>query len=510
MSSFQVYGDFNCPFCYALEERLRDFSEDHEIEWRPIQHVPNLMNLSNVEDLAELASEVFTVRHRSPDLAIAMPRLRPNSALVNEIYIAIQSRDHGLAGRFRERVFEALWKEGLDISTTEVVESLLAELGIARPEPRAEEQDSLAAFQRQWQSADPNRRIPIMTADDGRVLPGLSCPRDIECFLAGSEPSGEPSGVCEFIPSPVVLVIGHPAAIWHLVDAIQPEIDLLVASDCLWAKKLIEDGLKPDLLLLSSVEGDEALLNCRELQQISEGADTPIMIVDQDTDPERELNFLQCGAAGYFQATANPQLFKARVSVHLANKTRRDHLLETVRLDPLTRIPNRRELERVLEVEWRRGVYSKLPISVALLDVDYFKKYNDTYGHQAGDQCLVQLTTALQNALRREADFVARYGGEEFVLVLPDCTKIGAQEIAETCRKSAESLEIPHSESAVAPVVTISLGLTTVVPSLETNLHMVLKTADRALYQAKSKGRNQIYWASVGEVDSAQDPTDQS
>ena len=100
--------------------------------------------------------------------------------------------------------------------------------------------------------------------------------------------------------------------------------------------------------------------------------------------------------------------------VHLTNKTRLDHLQKTVLLDSLTGIPNRRELERVLEVEWRRAIYSQLPLTVTLFDVDHFKNYNDTYGHQSGDQSLIQVTIALRDALRRDSDFVARYGGEVF------------------------------------------------------------------------------------------------
>jgi len=125
-----------------------------------------------------------------------------------------------------------------------------------------------------------------------------------------------------------------------------------------------------------------------------------------------------------------------RVHLHLTNKTRQDHLQKPVRLDSLTGIPNGRELERVLEVERRRAIYSQLPLTAALFGVDHFKNYNDTYGHQCGDQCLIQGTIALRDALRRDSDFVARYGGEQFLLELSDCTPVGAMEITECCRSA--------------------------------------------------------------------------
>lgn len=394
----------------------------------------------------------------------ACSQRRPDSGPANLILIALLSQNVLLAQQFRARVFEALWAEGLDISNDGVIAILLAELGIDMPQIASNPKAQLAAFQRQWQAVDSNRRIPIMTASDGRSLIGLSAPRDIECFLSGRKSKGEPSGMCEFVPRPVVLDIGHPTSIWHLIDVLQPAVDLLVAAEISWALRLIDDGLRPDLLLPSLTQDDDAVSPCNQLQEAPLAADIPIMVIDQDAGPTRELQFLQSGAAGYFQATADPQLFNARVHVHLTNKNRRDHLQETVRLDSLTGIPNRRELEGVLEVEWRRAIYSKLPLTVALFDVDHFKNYNDTYGHQAGDQCLIQITIALRDALRRDSDFVARYSGEEFLLVLPDCTQVGVMENTESCRREVELLNIPHSGSSAAPVVTISVGLTTVMP----------------------------------------------
>ncbi len=156
------------------------YEDCQDIEWRPIQHVPNEMNLANVEDMAQLASEVFTVRHREPEVAIAMLQRRPDSGPANLILIALLNQNVLPAQQFRARVFEALWAEGLDISNDEVIANLLAELGIDMPQIASNGKAQLTAFQSQWQAADPDRRIPIMTASDSRSLIGLSAPRDIE------------------------------------------------------------------------------------------------------------------------------------------------------------------------------------------------------------------------------------------------------------------------------------------------------------------------------------------
>lgn len=159
-------------------------------------------------------------------------------------------------------------------------------------------------------------------------------------------------------------------------------------------------------------------------------------------------------------------------------------------LDSLTGIPNRRRLDEYLASEMKRAVRAATPIALIMLDIDYFKHYNDTYGHQMGDQCLIQVAAALEGTLKRPGDMVARYGGEEFVVVLVETNKSGAASLAEKMRARVEGLLIEHSQSPVAPHVTISLGLTSAVPGQACEASMLFSAADQALYQAKHEGRN--------------------
>ncbi len=163
-------------------------------------------------------------------------------------------------------------------------------------------------------------------------------------------------------------------------------------------------------------------------------------------------------------------------------------------LDGLTGIPNRRWFDEIYETEWRRAERSVTPLSVIMMDIDYFKLFNDTYGHAEGDKCLKEVASVLSSQAKRPMEVVARYGGEEFVVVLPDTDINGARIVGQNMRISVENLKIPHMKSEVSHVVTISLGLAVSNPPVrETDTpQSLLKNADKMLYRAKEQGRNRI------------------
>ncbi|HEX9670891.1 MAG TPA: diguanylate cyclase [Thermoanaerobaculia bacterium] len=167
-------------------------------------------------------------------------------------------------------------------------------------------------------------------------------------------------------------------------------------------------------------------------------------------------------------------------------------------LDGLTGIANRRRFEEVLDLEWRRASRAGLPLALAMVDIDHFKRYNDAQGHQRGDDCLVRVAHALAGSLHRAGDFVARYGGEEFVVVLPGSDEEQAVAYAETLRRGIEALAIPHAGSATADVVTVSVGVAAAVPEPGAPPAALVEAADRALYTAKHNGRNRVERAGAG------------
>lgn len=160
--------------------------------------------------------------------------------------------------------------------------------------------------------------------------------------------------------------------------------------------------------------------------------------------------------------------------------------------DGLTNIANRRLFDQTLDGEWNHARRNQQPISLIFLDIDDFKKYNDHYGHQAGDECLKKVANALSKIPTRTTDLVARYGGEEFVLLLPNASAESAIEMAEKCREMILNLNIKHQTSSVRNIVTVSSGVCTIVPTVETSPSALFSIADKMLYQAKKNGRNRV------------------
>ena len=156
----------------------------------------------------------------------------------------------------------------------------------------------------------------------------------------------------------------------------------------------------------------------------------------------------------------------------------------------MTQIANRRRFDECLEQEWRRLQREGKPLALILGDIDFFKNYNDYYGHQMGDDCLWSVAQALDANVRRPADLAARYGGEEFAVILPNTPLEGALHVAEAIRQAITELQINHSRSAVAAHVTMSIGVSAAFPGQDGSTERLVQTADSALYKAKSEGRN--------------------
>lgn len=185
-----------------------------------------------------------------------------------------------------------------------------------------------------------------------------------------------------------------------------------------------------------------------------------------------------------------------RYSAILSDVTERKKNEEYLRFlsmrDGLTGLFNRRTFDEEMKNEWRRALRISAPFSLIILDIDYFKSYNDTYGHQQGDNCLKAVAEVINNSVHRKGDMTARYGGEEFVILLPSSSKSDALFIAEAIRSRVAELGLAHKNSAIYKTVTASLGIGTLVPSLKNSPEKLFKLADKALYAAKSQGRNRV------------------
>jgi diguanylate cyclase (GGDEF)-like protein len=160
-------------------------------------------------------------------------------------------------------------------------------------------------------------------------------------------------------------------------------------------------------------------------------------------------------------------------------------------IDTLTGINNRRYFDSQLNIQWNIALRNRFPVSLFMVEIDYFKQFNDIYGHLAGDECLRVVAKTLSNYLRRVSDFIARYGGEKFVILINNINEKQAQAFADQLRSQVQSLAIAHKESPIAHYVSVSIGHCTLIPELDMNAKTFLQRADEALYQAKAAGRNQ-------------------
>ena len=275
---------------------------------------------------------------------------------------------------------------------------------------------------------------------------------------------------------------------------------------------------RPDLILLDIImpgmDGFEVARRIRQLEQFGEW--TPIIFLTartSDADLERAISvggddYLIKPVSGTVLAAkvrAMQRIAQMRFSLLVLTRKLDDANQELTRLsslDGLTGISNRRQFDETLLREWRRLGRQGRPLSMLLCDVDYFKQFNDAYGHQVGDECLKAVARTLKDTLRRPADLVARYGGEEFAVILPDTEITGALQVAEAMRSAVEGLNITHRYSKGASVVTISIGVASTTPSRTgSDSSALLKRADDALYQAKQAGRNRIAAAAVSAID---------
>jgi len=251
--------------------------------------------------------------------------------------------------------------------------------------------------------------------------------------------------------------------------------------------------VQPDIILLDVImPGLNGFDVCERLKQDGMLADVPIIFTTSLNDVEDEMRGLSLGAIDYVTKPVKPAALRARVGNHVEMKRMRDQLAQIAVTDALTGLSNRRHMEQKLGSEVARLTRTESWLSVIMLDIDFFKAFNDTYGHPAGDKCIAMVASALNRAERRASDMCARYGGEEFACILPDTNGEGALKVAADIRKQINLLHIPHEHSSVSPLVTVSIGIVS-APCLE-GMPSSFWTdhADRQLYCSKVNGRNQI------------------
>jgi diguanylate cyclase (GGDEF)-like protein len=292
---------------------------------------------------------------------------------------------------------------------------------------------------------------------------------------------------------PKLLVVDdQPINIQVMYQIFAPDYQVFMATSGLQALALCKEN-PPDLILLDVVmPGMDGFEVCTQLKTDETTRNIPVIFVTGHNDAEQETYGLDVGAVDFISKPVNPAVVRARVKTHLTLKFQSDVMRKLVFLDGLTGVYNRRYFDQQLSMEMARAVRNDSPLALIMLDVDFFKRYNDHYGHQAGDDCLRMVSSALKEGLRRPADLVARYGGEEFACILPDTDFVSAMAMAEDLELRVRAKAITHEQSDVAKVVTVSLGVAGRGPKGAGSVTALLAQADAQLYNAKHAGRGRV------------------
>ncbi|MCL4556659.1 MAG: diguanylate cyclase [Gammaproteobacteria bacterium] len=291
----------------------------------------------------------------------------------------------------------------------------------------------------------------------------------------------------------VLIVDDMPTNVKVLANGLKNEYHIQVASNGAKAIEIARSSTPPDLILLDIIMPDmDGYEVCRRLKNDAQTSSIPIIFVSalgEALDEEKGLNL---GAVDYISKPFHLPIVRARLRNHMTLKRKTDLLEDMSHMDGLTHVANRRQFDETFEKEAQRCQRDGHYLGIIMIDIDYFKLFNDNYGHGKGDDCLVKVAGALNNQIRRSSDLFARYGGEEFVVILPDTQPKEVAAIAEKLRVAVDQLNITHEFSAVSDHVTISLGgASELIESHQQALDLLSK-ADQALYQAKEMGRNRV------------------
>lgn len=295
------------------------------------------------------------------------------------------------------------------------------------------------------------------------------------------------------LPSAHLLVVDdEPANLQILYQIFAGEHEIHAATSGYQAFEFCRKTL-PDLILLDVMMPEmDGLEVCRALKTYPDTRDIPIIFVTAQSSPEEETRALEAGAVDFITKPVNPSVVRARVRTQLILKAQSDTLRSLAFLDGLTGVANRRRFDEALNTEWHHSLRLGHSVALMMIDIDYFKRYNDSYGHLVGDTCLQVVAQTLQGLMHRPHDLVARYGGEEFICLMPDCKVADALYKAETLRQAVEGRAMPHISSDVGPWVTVSVGVAIQKAGADQNPEALILNADASLYAAKARGRNQV------------------
>lgn len=290
----------------------------------------------------------------------------------------------------------------------------------------------------------------------------------------------------------LLIVDGSPANMESLHELLGPEYELVFADS---SQRALELALNetPDLVLLDGNHPEAGGFDaCSSFKADKRTENIPVLYITPEPEEERDSEALDAGATDLLSKPYHRSIVRQRVQNYLELKRQRDLLHAHDLLDGLTGIANRRRFEQSINQEWRRGLRSRAPLSLVILDVDCLSAYNEALGHLAGDECLRKIAHSLEGSMYRAGDVVARFDGGQFAAVLPETDQIGGYTVAQRLQQLMNAAAMPHPRSTVSKCVTFSMGVATKTPTFREDHGTLVQAALQAVVQAKQEGRNRI------------------
>lgn len=292
----------------------------------------------------------------------------------------------------------------------------------------------------------------------------------------------------------ILIVDDSPTQAAQLKSILDSDYDITVAQTAEEGLVYASSGEYSMVLLDVVMPGMDGFTLLKTLQEEIITQSIPVILITSLSDIEHEQLGLMLGAVDYISKPFHPLLVKARVNTHIKLYRYRKQAEHQSMTDQLTGVPNRRQHDIYSIIKWNEATRLQVPFSVCMFDIDYFKAYNDTFGHPAGDKVINRVAHTISAYFQRSTDFMARYGGEEFVAFFLGSSADQAFEYLKKIRHDVEDLQIPHAPT-FAKWVTVSIGGITLIPQRENAYEVYLKIADTMLYDAKKFGRNKVVWA---------------
>lgn len=490
LQGFVAYVDFNCPYCFALHERICRWGGSDKVDWCLVEHAAHLLDGPfDLDQEQMLSTEVHEVHHRAPDVGLILPPQRCRSTTATRLAVYVQRHSPAKASTFRHAVYRALWQQGLDIGERSVLVDLLVAHNLP-PELVDEcstEPMELTAWQSDWDSADFDHCIPVLTHPASeRVLIGLADERTLLKFFLGERSRVVDTTVCYYQQQPSILVCGSMSHLWQMLIDVRSCCEILQAPNGKRAMEYLSEVAVPDLVILDGEYVDQTVME--SISQLARNRSVPWVVATRTPSPDEEIRSLSMGAVEYLPVVGASEVARARLGRILRDRYKLDRVQKETNKDLLTKLPTRIALLGKLDAEWGRAIRSGSTLSFVLINIDEFKQFNKTHGYLSGDQVLTRVATRLAQEVHRSGDMLARFGGNEFAILLPNTEPTEAtQTLMHLCdATNDERIVYRSSEDGF---LTVSGGVCSIKPSPAASLHDLLDGAYRDLQSRREDRR---------------------